>query len=959
MAGRDGRLGWVVRSFVLVAAACVASGSALATCTNTSGTVPCYIKVQPIDVCPGGVGPSCAPFNSVSSTGFPNGASPAQVPPAGLPQAGNPSETLTKGNAPSSLVGTQVPNNTTSTNPIGFVVNPSTGLFPGEAGYLGPGVDVTRKLLNNMGVELVWIYPMTVSTTGPSTLNVMLADTMNTVANCSGFISASTLTVTSCTNVGSAPSILATYDFLVSTSKGTIPSNTIITGLVTGSGGTGTYTVNTASTFTYGSSKSPLSFAAHSFTLDSSDFRPLSDQVPTTSTAIPPNPPCAISQMTIPLTSPCTVPPPSPLSSDPGTINLFFVNQLSPPLLMPGTLYGFSWIGNNGVAIGGDAFFAPTPLDARPDTIAHELGHNLGLDHGTYGAGPWTPPNNTGTMPPSYTAPAGIVASQVLTSTPFNGECDLGYPACAANLMTAGSLRTTTTLPCILDPTTPACQPTSFAQGTVDQVTKKSQETTTSPITLPTSQQTKTLGSGLLFDNVSSPLNFAGLLNPIPLETTAAQLGTEDGSTDRVVFELSSPIDGKPGETLVAWILTLPEERTLTRDGGFHIISQSRHDLVQDVDYYPNPANHQLMRNIAYQPGDDNNADNPSIGAASSSPCASATAQCLVIKFQAPGLGEQDSVSFSHRILSGDAPISSDDLCKAKITYVFSDGFVTTSDFARCPQASLPLIASSWHPDSYVAPYLVKSDLLLAGKPAPTLPCSKDPITGKCPPLNAADIDATTEGGQCLATDPATGNCTKAQSCDGGVTFGSEVIGTPSARAILNGPVVNVNANQNCTYKYVEFLGALQIDAGHAYVENSQVDGNVSMTSGTLTLTGSTLVKGNVNISALSTFSNGADIVNHLTIAPSVVIDGNLMLQNLPPNEGGVVCGSALSGGLTLNNNQSSIQIGQDPPPAKQNCPGNTIVGGLICTGNTNLTGGANNLVNGQVSPSCSFLVGP
>jgi choice-of-anchor A domain-containing protein len=134
------------------------------------------------------------------------------------------------------------------------------------------------------------------------------------------------------------------------------------------------------------------------------------------------------------------------------------------------------------------------------------------------------------------------------------------------------------------------------------------------------------------------------------------------------------------------------------------------------------------------------------------------------------------------------------------------------------------------------------------------------------------------------------------------------------------------------------------------------------MTSGTLTLTGSTLVKGNVNISAVSTFSNGADIVNHLTIAPSVVIDGNLTLQNLPPNEGGVVCGSTLSGGLTLNNNQSSIQIGQDPLPATQNCPGNTIAGGLSCTANPPAilpTGGANNLVSGQVSSQCAFLIGP
>ena len=85
--------------------------------------------------------------------------------------------------------------------------------------------------------------------------------------------------------------------------------------------------------------------------------------------------------------------PVSPRSTDASTINMFFVSKLNPPA-SGGTLYGISWIGNNGVAISGNTFFAPTPLQARPDTIAHELLHDLGLDHDTYGAGPWVPPTN-------------------------------------------------------------------------------------------------------------------------------------------------------------------------------------------------------------------------------------------------------------------------------------------------------------------------------------------------------------------------------------------------------------------------------------------------------------------------------------------------------------------------------------------------------------------------------------
>ena len=199
-------------------------------------------------------------------------------------------------------------------------------------------------------------------------------------------------------------------------------------------------------------------------------------------------------------------------------------------------------------------------------------------------------------------------------------------------------------------------------------------------------------------------------------------------ATDPIIFDLSGPIGGKPGETLVAWVLTLPPEETFARHDRFHVVSQSRKDLVRDVNYYPDSGNNPLMRNIAYYPGADNNSANPSIGAAADSPCASATAECVMVKFREPGLRAHDSISFSEGILKsilfskgvlsdGGAPITNDDLCKAKITYMFSDGFTTTSNFGHCPAVSLPLIASSWRPDPHVAPHIIKpnkTNLLLA-----------------------------------------------------------------------------------------------------------------------------------------------------------------------------------------------------------------------------------------------------
>ncbi len=169
----------------------------------------------------------------------------------------------------------------------------------------------------------------------------------------------------------------------------------------------------------------------------------------------------AISQGSVP--NP-TTPPGVPVASDPATINMFFVNTLVPPT--SGQLYGFSWVGNNGVAISSNTLLGVPllGLPARPDTLAHEIGHDLNLDHNTFGAGPQ----------PTPTSPC--------STTPETG--------CTVNLMTAGG---TSGMNLRFQPTIANALP-DLSKGTADQLNTEAEESATLPI----SQQREVLASGFI-----------------------------------------------------------------------------------------------------------------------------------------------------------------------------------------------------------------------------------------------------------------------------------------------------------------------------------------------------------------------------------------------------------------------------------------------------------------------------
>ena len=124
--------------------------------------------------------------------------------------------------------------------------------------------------------------------------------------------------------------------------------------------------------------------------------------------------------------SPIDPSPPVPVGP-PGVLNVFFVFDLIPPTSQRGsTLYGFSWIGNNGAVIGSQTFFPTQGRRSRFDTLAHEFMHTLGATHFDFGAGGKsnlvsagccmpgsttidlrTVPSSTGILPPLMSPPNG------------------------------------------------------------------------------------------------------------------------------------------------------------------------------------------------------------------------------------------------------------------------------------------------------------------------------------------------------------------------------------------------------------------------------------------------------------------------------------------------------------------------------------------------------------------------
>jgi hypothetical protein len=643
MMGSRSRPGGMVWSFLLSAVACLIAGGAFAAVPITR-----YVVVQPIDVC-STTGTGCAPYNETSTVG--NVACTGSIAgttltitscSSGTPHvsdalsgtgiaAGTIIMTLGTGSGGvGTYTGTVNKSQTvaattiTATGPIGFWVNPTSGVAYPATG----GVDVTRAMLNQIGVDVAW-NPIV---QWDSPINLSTGTTYQTLNVVTG-------AATTCGSAGSPPTGFQSCDFVTLSQQ-----NAISTGKV-------------------------------------------------------PSP-----------TNPAGV----PVSPTASVINMFFVNKLNPPASQSGSqLYDFSWVNNNGISIGGNAFFPAFPLTPRIDTLAHAIFHNLGLDHTTYGAGPYDPLP----LPPM----GGILPPYPPTATA--GECNAGYAGCPANVMTTGSLRTEPTLACVLatPPLPSGCTSASptLANGFADQVTTETEQNMTY---LPVSQQ----------EAVVDP---SGLTFPIPTSTTTVSQLTSKSFALNVN---GAATDGGPNETLLAWALVLPSSLPPTARNPISITYRSRPKLVMDIDY-PQADADNAPGAIYYQGMLYNQCIPPS------------TMRCIIVEFNPPGAGTNNGVTDSVDVsLNFTKTVSIADLCDVDVFLLFNDGYSTTGalEGGPCSGGTGNLTANSQTPDltSPIVPQIV-NPTNFATAASGHLPCTGSACT---PPSQTqpADLDASQEGGQ-------------------------------------------------------------------------------------------------------------------------------------------------------------------------------------------------------------------
>jgi hypothetical protein len=415
------------------------------------------------------------------------------------------------------------------------------------------------------------------------------------------------------------------------------------------------------------------------------------------------------------------VAPKAPLNSLQTVPNLAFVHVIHP--VTAGTIIkGYSWPGNNGGAIASDSVFPAF----SPGTVAHELGHIVGpplVDgHTDLGAGPVM-------CPAPYPDPKSECTENLMTAGSAvrqlpNGLNNCGpmmnqacwvtqvppedtMPPLALDLLTTGGAGLCTTA------TISTCQSQQAAfllSNFMNTVTNTVSTVSSGSGTASTAAVAATKNSGTAAPAQSSASS------PLPCPSTAA------GPCFFVAGVSGS-------ETLLAYIVMVAQPPSGSpqftfSSNPFKILKESRTNLLQDFDEQP------LDSDVPY-------------------PCAAADVLCGEVEFnrnKGQGFGPNDFMQFSLNIQKGSTPATLADLCGAKVAFLYSSGYASTSVLGPTPcSGSSSLTATSLSQDPMTPPQVVTVSTAPTSTPTPG--CTLLP-NGKCSnPMTSGTTD----------TNPTTG----------------------------------------------------------------------------------------------------------------------------------------------------------------------------------------------------------
>jgi hypothetical protein len=358
--------------------------------------------------------------------------------------------------------------------------------------------------------------------------------------------------------------------------------------------------------------------------------------------------------------------PAPPLHTDSKVIDVFFVNDI---LEAGARLAGFSWINRNGIAVAKDAFSTLAP---RFDTLSHEIGHALNLDHTTF--------QDTVTGP-GFPCTTGVPSPGGcnLLDAGSNGSNPFRIVPSSAGCSTGGALYDLDTGLCSAMPSVPQADQLNIPQEN---------EALISGFMNPTKNVNATAGGG-------APAGAAATTTAASAASASTGSSIPFSVTDDPGFGRFNRSTGDDTETIMAIALAFPKGISPKATNPITVTGTGGPTVARVRTFTPGSGDDN-------EQGDEEEGDGGIITNKTFQACHSGIT-CLEIDFKRGTFIDNTfnfTVNFKTNVTTGQ-------LAGTRFTVVTDDLFATTSTFEPCGECFPPLATNSQFPDATIAAIIV------------------------------------------------------------------------------------------------------------------------------------------------------------------------------------------------------------------------------------------------------------